>query len=957
MASPLAIIYTATLGRAGTWSAVSPQVSAMLGFSAQEWLAENRWYQQVHREDRDRVLTAAQRSAENGQPFRCQYRLYHRDGHILWCRDEAVRLAPDSDQFQGLIFDITQEQQAEQTLAELVTSTAAVTGQEFFHLLVRRLAAALRVRYVIISEWLDQENVRVIAFWAGDRLHPPFTYKLSVAPCNAVLKQGKICYYADNVQAQFPDDPDLVAMAARSYLGVPLQTRHQQTIGHLCVLHDQPLPDPEQVRSLLEIFAARAAVELERDRAEAAFKRSSEQFHAIFNHAPIWMAVVSLDGRLLRVNRVCCQLLGYTTEELCQMTCAEITHPDDRELSSQAYAQLARGEVNNYQLEKRYLTQAGQVLWTISSVTLVRDSQSKPLHALAQIVDITERVQAERSYRSLFENAIEGIFRSTPAGHYLAANPAMAKILGYTSPAELIATVRDISQQVYVRPEQRAEFVQQIELFNEIAEFEYQIYRRDGSIIWVSENARAVRDESGQIRYYEGTTEDITERKTTENQLYFLAFHNPLTGLPNRAFFCDRLREAINRISRRPQYLFAVLFLDLDRFKAINDSLGHSTGDRLLRAIGARLQTCLQAGDAIAHFGGDEFAILINDLASPTEALQIAELLQAQFREPFQLDDREIFTTASVGIALGRRAASQTPYQHPEDLLRDADIAMYRAKQTGKACCAIFNSQLAVYTLSSLQLETDLRRALERQELCLYYQPVVSLTTSKITGFEALIRWQHPHRGLLSPGHFIPLAEETGLIVPIGLWVLQQACQQMQTWQMQGLLDDTVAIAVNVAGRQFAQSNLVSQVKEVLTATRWPAQRLRLEIVEDAIRGNEAAVTAKLHQLRALGVQLAIDDFGTGYSSLSRLHRLPLDILKIDRSFVSGADRRSDNLEIVRTIVDLGLNLGMRIVAEGVEVAAQVEQLRNLGCHDAQGYWFAPPMSAAELASHWLQRP
>ncbi len=950
--------YTAEFGAVSAWRSVSPQVELLLGFSAEEWLAQpDRWYRQLHPDDRDHALGAIQRSASSGEPLHCYYRLYRRDGSLIWCRDEAVPLSQEAALFQGTIFDITQQQPDDETLlVDLVAETASVTGQDFFALLVRRLAEVLQVRHVMISEWLSTDCVRWLAVWSDGHYRSPISYDPAGTPCEVVLHQGQACYYHEALQASFSEDGWLVDLEAQSYLGVPLRTRNQQTIGHMAVIHDRPLADPERAQALVQLFAARAVVELERDRVEAALRQSFEQFHATFNHAPIWMSIVDLNGRLLRINRAGCQLLGYSAVELCHLTLGDITHPEDRAISQAQFQRLVRGNLDNYQIEARYVTQSGRILWAILNATLVRDSQDQPLHAIAQVIDITERVEAERSYRSLFENALEGIFRSTPAGRYLAANPALARTLGYPSPAALIAAITDIGRQVYVNPEERDEFVRQIELFNEIAEFEYQVYRRDGSIIWVSENARAVRNDHGQIRYYEGTVEDITERKQTEEQLHFLAFHNPLTGLPNRAFFCDRLREAIDRASRSPQFLFAVVLLDLDRFKAINDSLGHGPGDRLLQAIGKRLRTCLQAHDEIAHFGGDEFAILANNLTSTTEALQIAELLQEQFREPFQLEGREIFATASMGIALGRRAPAQRPYEHPEDLLRDADIAMYRAKHTGKACCALFNSNLATYTLSHLQLETDLRRALERQELCLHYQPIVSLATGATSSLEALIRWQHPQHGLLEPSRFLPIAEETGLIVPIGLWVLQTACQQMQTWHKDGLLDNQIVIAVNVAGRQFAQHNWVGQVQDTLATTGWPASRLRLEIVEDALLGNEAAVAQKFQALRQLEVQLAIDDFGTGYSSLSRLHHLPITTLKIDRSFAVNAGRQAENWEIVRTIINLGLNLGMRIVAEGVETAAQVTQLRALGCHDVQGYWFAPALPPAELAQRWLRR-
>jgi len=382
-----------------------------------------------------------------------------------------------------------------------------------------------------------------------------------------------------------------------------------------------------------------------------------------------------------------------------------------------------------------------------------------------------------------------------------------------------------------------------------------------------------------------------------------------LTGLSNRALFTNSLGQAIQQVKRHKENLFAVLFLDLDRFKVINDSLGHLIGDQFLIAIASRLEACLRPMDTIARLGGDEFTILLEGIKDVSDVVRTAERIQEELNLPFELDGQEVFTTASIGIAL-----STIGYHRPEDLLRDADAAMYRAKALGKARYEIFNTDMYATAMTRLQLETDLRRAIERQEFRVYYQPIVAIATGKISGFEALLRWQHPERGLVSPANFIPMAEETGLIVPIGYWVLRQACRQMQAWLGHYLTNLPLQISVNLSLKQFSQPDLIQQIGQILQETDLPACNLVLEITESAIMEGESA-TSVLLQLEALGIQLSIDDFGTGYSSLSRLHHFPISGLKIDCSFVSQMGASRGNLEITETIVALALvDLGVSLL-------------------------------------------
>ncbi len=428
------------------------------------------------------------------------------------------------------------------------------------------------------------------------------------------------------------------------------------------------------------------------------------------------------------------------------------------------------------------------------------------------------------------------------------------------------------------------------------------------------------------------------------------AFHDALTGLPNRALLADHLKLAIERAKRREDHLFAVLFLDLDRFKNINDSLGHTIGDQLLIAIARRVEGCLRPMDTVSRLGGDEFAILLDGLEDFSHAIHVAERVQDELMQPFNLQGHEVYTTASIGIAL-----STTGYDHAENILRDADIAMYRAKDNGKARYELFDTVMHTRAVALLKLENDLRRAIERQEFRVFYQPIISLRTDQIAGFEALVRWEHPERGFVSPDEFIPLSEETGLIMEIGQWVLHESCRQMRQWQKS--LQRPLMLSVNLSGKQFIQPNLIGQIKKTLDETDFDPRWLRLEITESVVMENAEAATSMLHQLRDLGAHLSIDDFGTGYSSLSYLHRFPVTTLKIDRSFIGRMGEGDENSEIVRTIMTLANNLGMEVVAEGVETEEQLAQLRMLKCEYGQGYLFSRPVNAEAAEMLILEKP
>jgi diguanylate cyclase (GGDEF)-like protein/PAS domain S-box-containing protein len=473
-------------------------------------------------------------------------------------------------------------------------------------------------------------------------------------------------------------------------------------------------------------------------------------------------------------------------------------------------------------------------------------------------------------------------------------------------------------------------------------ECEYRLRGRDGAYRWMLSRGVAVRGEGGQPYRMAGSQTDIHKRKQDEQQLLHDAFHDAMTELPNRALFMDRLRNAIRRAKRSEAYRLAVVFLDVDRFKIVNDSLGHTAGDELLKAIARRLEACLRPGDTVARFGGDEFTMLLEDIGHAGQATKVAERVQGELAVPFRLQGQEVFATASMGIAY-----AGSGYARPEDLLRDADNAMYRAKSLGRARYEVFDSAMHTHAVTTLRMEAELRRALERDELVLHYQPIVALASGRIAGFEALVRWMHPERGLIEPQEFIPMAEDTGLIVPLGQWVLGEVCRQIRAWTDHADWPSPLPVSANLSSRQFNQPDLVGIVRDALAAAGTRPDCLRLEVTESAVMESGPAARHVLGELKALGIELSIDDFGTGYSSLSYLHQFPVDTLKIDQSFVSRIDATSQNLEIVRTIVMLAHNLGMDVVAEGVETADQALQLRRLGCEYAQGFLYSRPVDAA----------
>ncbi|MCM0754741.1 EAL domain-containing protein [Desulfovibrio aminophilus] len=719
-------------------------------------------------------------------------------------------------------------------------------------------------------------------------------------------------------------------------------------------------------------------------------KEALSSLSAVLNNMAEGLLVIDAEGRVVRHNPALARLfrlegatiLGRLVGDLLGPETAKLIRPDapeDRDATGapralETLAQRADGTFFPVEVSSAPVALKDQT----GTVSILRDVTERKRHeeALRQAhddleqkveertrelsraniqlkIEVAERKvvaealrKAESKYRSIFENAGEGIYQVSPDGHYISANPALARILGYADVESLLTELRDSAGSRYVEPGKWRELLALILDKGEVKGFESQFRRRSGRVIWISENARMVRDSRGNPLYVEGSVEDITLRKEYEAQLLHQAFHDPLTLLPNRALFLDHLRMAMERRKRQDRFRFAVLYLDLDRFKVINDSLGHAAGDELLRSVAQTLARCARSMDTVARFGGDEFAVLLEDITAPRDAIRIARRILEDMGRPFDLRGHEVFTSASIGIVLHTES-----YEHPDALLRDADTAMYRAKEQGKSRFKVFNHRMHVAALRLMELETDLRRAVDSRDLRLVYQPIVRLDDRRVVAFEALLRWTHPVHGPVRPDEFIPLAEDAGLIYPIDYGVLHQVCQDLSSWMNgrgPGPSTSALTVHVNVSGKHFRNPFLVGEVEAALLDSGLPPACLTLEITESAFVDNLSTAADVLAKLKSLGVNLCIDDFGTGYSSLGYLQRYPIDVIKVDKSFVAAVNSDADTRAIATSIISLGNSLGLSVVAEGVETPEQLEFLRQSGCGLAQGFLFHKPVGGEE---------
>jgi diguanylate cyclase (GGDEF)-like protein/PAS domain S-box-containing protein len=660
-------------------------------------------------------------------------------------------------------------------------------------------------------------------------------------------------------------------------------------------------------------------------------------------------AVVLTDnhGTILWVNPAFTQMTGYPADEAVGRNPRLLqSGKQDAAFYGALWNTIAAGNLWRGEIVNR--KKDGSLYTEEMTIAPVRSTSGPISHYVAIKQDVTQRKRAEqalqiaqRKYRSIFDNAILGIFQTTPEGEFLAANPALARMAGYDSPEDFLNSVH-CTAELYVDLKSRGELRGLITAQNVVRDYEVEFKTKDGRKRITSINVGAVADREGTGFYLEGTVQDITERKAAEARVQFLAYHDALTGLPNRILFEDRLAQALANARRREERV-AVLWLDLDNFKTINDSLGHSVGDLLLKQVGERLRRHTREQDTLAKVGGDEFLFALINPGDISHAAAAADRIRRAMGGEFVAQGHELNVTCSIGISLFPDHGADT-----EALVKNADVAMYCAKENGRNNCRFFTAEMNAMAAERLVLESSLRVAIQKRELFLQYQPQVDILTGKISGAEALLRWRHSEFGLVAPGTFIPIAENSGLIVSIGEWVLRTACAQARRWQDVGL--PAMPIAVNVSALQLHQHRFLQLTRRVLEQTGLAPRYLEMEITENVLLSNVGETLSKLRQLRQMGIRLSIDDFGTGYSSLSYLKDIPVCRLKIDRSFIRALAVNSRDAAITASVIGMGHSLGLNVLAEGVENEAQMSFLRAHNCDEIQGFYFSKPLAADDFA-------
>ncbi len=731
-------------------------------------------------------------------------------------------------------------------------------------------------------------------------------------------------------------------MGIRSLVAVPMVSG-PTLVGLLGLSSSKPNEWSEISIGLLRVCGEVIAAAIERKRVEEALRDSEQRFRHLFERNLAGVFRSTRDGKVVECNDACARILGYDTpEELMAVEAGALYQ--DATARGELIARLEE-ESTLWNVELPLRRRDGADIWVIENISLITAKDGKS-YLEGAMFDITEMRSAreavrasEERYRLLFERNPAGVFRATGDGEIRDCNQACVRILGYDSQADL--KKRNIAD-LFVNRGSLEDDILTIRETGAIVNSEAELHRGDGTTIWVLINVVKGRDESGDITI-EGGLVDITKRKEAEAQIEYQAFHDSLTGLPNRNLLRDRLRIALAG-ARRTDTRVALMFLDLDEFKLINDTLGHTVGDQLLQLIAKRIERAIRDGDTVARMGGDEFTVLVAGIEDDNAAALVAEKLLTEVAEPLEIEGRILFPTVSIGIAIFPNDGEDS-----EILLRQSDMAMYRAKDAGRNNYQLATPAMNERAIARLNLERHLRDALERGEFELYYQPQVDGATEQTIGVEALIRWNHPERGLLSPGAFIPIAEETRLIVPIGEWVANEACSTAR--RISELSSDPIRVSINLSPRVFRQSNIVGSIRAVIGQSGIDPSLLELEITESVAMQSTDWTLETMRELKSLGVLIAIDDFGTGYSSLNYLKQFPIDRLKIDQSFVRDVDTSESDAAIVSAIIALAKSLNLAIIAEGVEREVQRDFLLEQGCREMQGYLFARPMSFADLVS------
>jgi diguanylate cyclase (GGDEF)-like protein/PAS domain S-box-containing protein len=902
---------------------VSPAFE-MFGYPLEHWLDNpDIWLEVIHAEDRARVFTETVASTVTGENVQYEYRVIAADGMVRWVRDRGCLIRDKTGKVthrQGVIADITLNKLAEEEV-------------EKREKLYRTLARNIPGTGVLL---FDKDLRYTLA--EGDQLkRQDFSQE---------RLEGRTIWEA------FPKDiaKEWAVFYERALAGEHISFERNADEGWYQV---DVLPVKDENR---EIFAGMVMWQdiTDRKRAVEDLLESESRYRNLFENANDIIYVHDLEGNYLSINHAGEKVFGYSREETLGMNMSQIATPEHYDLLQANLSKKVDGITKQTAYEVECLRKdRTRVTLEVNSTVIIKDGEPTAVQGIAR--DITDRkraeaalIESESRFRDLFENANDLIYTHDLQGNFTSLNRAGERITGYSREEALKMQISQVVAPEYLEYAQR---MTMRKLDGDVpTSYELEIIAKGGHRVMLELSTRLI-NQNGKAVGVQGIGRDITSRRQAEEQLMHNALHDSLTDLPNRTEFMRHLQGAIEQANADPDFRFAVLFLDLDRFKIINDSLGHVIGDKLLIGIAKRLKMCVRPRDIVARFGGDEFTILLNKVGEAEDVTMVAERLQRKLSAPFKFGNYEVFSSASIGIIV-----SDEIVRDPEDFLRDADTAMYRAKESGKARCEVFDREMHARNMNLLQVETDLRRAISRGEFEVFYQPIVNLEDRRSTEFEALIRWNHPVHGYVAPNEFISVAEESGLIISIGRWILEEACRQAREWQTTLPGYENLSISVNLSARQLMHPTLKSQVEEILANTGLDARSLKLEVTESTVIERSETALAVLSEMRALGLSLSMDDFGTGYSSLSYLHQFPFERLKIDRSFVDKMDHDPKSEAIVRTILLLGKNLNMQVVAEGIESTRQLELLRALHCGLGQGFLFSRPLSAAHAEKDLIEQ-
>lgn len=889
--------------------------------------------------------------SRNGESLTAESQIRNSNGHQVNLLVQATPVHDASGNLIGAyetIRDISPFKQSErittllyQIAAELNSSEHLTDFFKFIHKSISKLITAESFMVALVDDERSELMIKYLANNSSCSINSEKVEKClnfeQIEFCEDILSSGqpKISENRNfNISAE---DHNCLC----SLLGVPLRADNQVIGVMVSACSKENYTYGKDDRDLLLAISEQVASSIQRRNTELELKKSEERYRSIFENATECIFQVSLNGQMEIANPATAALLGFeSSKQLLEERPDPLTYFLDKNDFLKFSAMLLRdgyvnefyAAVNNKSAEK----------WAVINARIISGKDGTPLSISGFAFDVTSQVMAQRKvsrhksrFKQLFDGSPQGIVIMDVQGEIIDTNPSFEALFGYST-----AQMSPLCSNLYTEHNQHI-----------IAEFRkvlsggtvnYEAVRQDssGNSIPVSILGYPFINNnkiSGAFFIYN----DISPRKKYERELSHQSLHDSLTGLPNRVLFLECLKQALNRSQSEKDHTFAVMMLDIDMFKRINDSLGHIAGDELLIKTGGRIKKCLRPGDNLARMGSDEFAILIEDFSSPQQVIKIIKKIRNEMHRPVNIKGNEIFVTSSIGIVF-----KTAEYTNPEHVLRDADISMYRAKQLGSNRFKVFNKAMHETAIKNLEIETDIRQGLPKNEFIPYFQPVYRLSDSRLAGFEALMRWEHPLKGLVGPDKFIPIAEDTGLIVSLDREMLRKSCYIFSKWLKSYSKSSDLFLNVNLSPRQLSRHDLIDAINDVLTETNFPSRMLKLEITESAIMESNSTTATNLEKIGNLGIRLAVDDFGTGYSSLSQLQRFPASTVKIDRSFVSGMVEDVESLEIVKAVYALGHSLGMEVIAEGVENRKQLALLHEIGCEFVQGFYFDKPVNA-----------